>query len=146
MLERYELKAAPSLMVFNFTSTGPKGPIYKAIQFEYTGYPDIYNLAFGDICHTTGRINDLVTTNNGDSEKVLATVVYAVDNFLDQNPKAVVYATGSTKSRTRLYRMGLTKIYPEIKKRNLILSGRRGLTWEPFSNDVDYDAFLIEKA
>jgi hypothetical protein len=63
----------------------------------------LYNLAFGDKDHSTGEIDDKVISNNGDSEKVLATVVATVYAFTDKYPETWIYATGSTKARTRLY-------------------------------------------
>ncbi|MDR3696417.1 DUF6934 family protein [Mucilaginibacter sp.] len=115
-LERYQLKAEDSLMVFDFVSDGPKGRIPKIVKFSETNLKDLYNLAFGDKDIETGEINDLSISNNGDSEKILATVVAAVYAFTDYYPDSFVYATGSTKSRTRLYRMGITKYLKEITK------------------------------
>lgn len=88
-----------------------KGAIRKLIEFQATTDPDVYNLAFGDKDPLTDDINDLAVTNNGDTEKVLATVIAALYVFFDNYPAAYVYATGSTETRTRLYRMGITKFY-----------------------------------
>ncbi len=52
-----------------------------------------------------------IITDNGDSEKVLATVVGAIYMFTEQYPDAWVYAVGSTAARTRLYRMGINKYF-----------------------------------
>ena len=41
--------------------------------------------------------------------KVLATIVFAVYTFINQYPSAWVYAIGSTLSRTRLYKMHISK-------------------------------------
>ena len=115
-LPRYELIAEKSLMVFEFTSEGAKGQIPKLIKFSETALKGFYNLAFGDKDLKTGDIDDKAISNNGDSEKVLATVVSAVFAFTDLNKDVWVYATGSTKSRTRLYRMGITKYFDEVKQ------------------------------
>ena len=80
-LERYELKAEKSLMVFEFVSEGPKGEIPKLVQFGETNLRGFYNLAFGDKDLTTGEINDSVVSNNNDSDKVLATVVATVTGW-----------------------------------------------------------------
>lgn len=45
----------------------------------------------------TGEIDDTVISNNGDSEKVLATVVTTLYAFIYKHQNAMVYATGSTK-------------------------------------------------
>ncbi len=143
-LERYELKAEKSLTVFEFVSDGPKGRIPKLVQFSDTNLKDFYNLAFGDKDHTTGEIDDSVVSNNNDSDKVLATVVATVYAFTDKQPDAWVYATGSTKSRTRLYRMGITKYLKEIEE-DFDLYGQKEGEWENFEKGVEYEAFLAQR-
>ena len=143
-LERYELKAEKSLMVFEFMSDGPKGQIPKLVQFGETNLKDLYNLAFGDKDISTGEISDSVVSNNGDSEKVLATVVATIYAFTDKHPEAWVYAAGSTKSRTRLYRMGLTRYLNEILE-DFDLYGQRCGEWESFEKGVEYEAFLAQR-
>jgi len=115
-LDRYELKAGRNLTAFEFISDGPKGQIFKVIQFTPTNYKDLYNLAFGDRHPGTGQIDDTIISNNGDSDRVLATVVAAVYAFTDKYPDAWIYATGSTKVRTRLYRIGISRYLEESKK------------------------------
>lgn len=140
-LPKYQLKAERSLMVFEFISEGPKGKIPKLVKFSETNLYGIFNLAFGDKDQKTGEINDTVISNNGDSEKVLATVVATLYAFTDKHPDASVLATGSTKSRTRLYRMGISKYFAEIQKDYLIY-GLRNEDWESFEKDIEYEAFL----
>ena len=86
-LEKYPLKAESNLTVFEFISEGPNGLIRKLIQFQKTNQPNLYNLAFGDKHPETGEIDDIAISNNGDSEKVLATVVAALYAFFDKHPK-----------------------------------------------------------
>ncbi len=143
-LPRYELKAEKSLRVFEFISEGPKGKIPKLIKFSETTLKGFYNLAFGDKSIETGEIDDSVVSNNGDSEQVLATVVSAVYSFTNQEDEAWVYATGSTKSRTRLYRMGITKYLDEVKQDFLVFGLREG-EWEDFEKGVDYTAFVVKR-
>ena len=132
-LERYELEAERSLMVFEFTSEGPKGKIRKLIQFSESDLKGLYNLAFGDKDLITGEIDDAVVSDNKDSEKVLATVVAAVYAFTDRYSGVWIYATGSTKARTRLYRMGLTKYLQEIEEDfDLYGQKQRGLNTKRF--------------
>ncbi|MCF8372354.1 MAG: hypothetical protein K9H64_12070 [Bacteroidales bacterium] len=143
-LPRYELKAEKTLMVFEFISEGPRGQIPKLIKFSETSLKDFYNLAFGDKDQDTGDIDDLVVSNNGDSEQVLATVVSAVYAFTDKEPEAWIYVTGSTKSRTRLYRMGISKYFDEVKEDFLIFGLKDG-EWENFEIDEEYSAFLVKR-
>jgi hypothetical protein len=141
--EKYPLKAEKSLNTFEFISEGPKGTIRKLIQFQETNEPNLYNLAFGDKVGET-EIDDLAISNNGDSEKVLATVVAALYAFFDKHPTAFVYATGSTKARTRLYRMGITKYYDEMIE-DFYLYGQIDDEFPIFEIGKEYDGFLAQR-
>lgn len=143
-LPKYPLASSDKLMTFEFISEGQKGLIYKLVRFQPTNLKDVYNLAFGDKDPTTGDIDDAVISNNGDSEKVLATVVATVYAFTDKYPNAWIYSTGSTKSRTRLYRMGIAKFLSEVKEDFEVL-GERNDDWEAFRKNVEYEGFLVRK-
>jgi len=143
-LPKYHLKAESKFTRFEFISEGNKGAIRKIIEFQATSEPEVYNLAFGDKDPLTGDINDLAITNNGDTEKVLTTVVAALYVFFDNYPAAYVYTTGSTKARTRLYRMGITKFYEEIKN-DFYLYGQVGDDYLEFEIGKDYDGFLSQR-
>lgn len=143
-LETYHLKADETLSVFEFISVGPKGAIRKIIHFQPTYTHGLYNLAFGDKHPATGEVDDLVVSNNGDTDRVLATVVAALYTFLDKNPDVSVYATGSTPARTRLYRMGITKFYEEVQK-DFTLFGRRGKDFYKFEIGTEYEGFLVQR-
>ncbi len=71
-------------------------------------------------------------------------MVSAVYAFTDKNPNAWIYATGSTKSRTRLYRIGLSKFLSEVEDDFEIL-GERKDDWESFKINIDYSGFLVRK-
>ena len=85
-LPKYPLGAGDKLMSYEFISEGPKGLIQKMVQFKQTNLKNVYNLAFGDKNHETREIDDLVISNNGDSEKVLSTVVATIYAFTDKYP------------------------------------------------------------
>lgn len=144
LLPRYELKSDESLTVFEFVSVGKKGRIPKIVQYVETNLKDFYNLGFGDKDAQTGEVDDTVITDNGDSEKVLATVTATVYAFPDKYPEAWVYATGSTKARTRLYRIGLTNNLAEILA-DFELYGQKDGTWQEFARGVVYEAFLVKR-
>jgi len=143
-LERYELATTDSLMSFEFISSGPKGQICKIIHFDETDIEYLFNLSFGDINPLTNELDDFVISNNGDRDKILATIVTSVDIFTLNYPDAYIYAEGSTKSRTRLYRMGITKYLAEIQAEFIIL-GRKGNELEEFVVGTDYDAFIVKR-
>ena len=143
-IEKYALKAESSLTVFEFISEGPKGLIRKLIQFQQTNEPNLYNLAFGDKNVETGEIDDLAISNNGDSEKVLATVVAALYAFFDKHPDAFVYATGSTSVTNTAYRLGITRFYEEIIQ-DFYLYGQLGDQFYEFETGKDYSGFLTQQ-
>ena len=143
-LPRYPLAADDKLTTFEFTSEGPNGRIAKLVQFTPTNLKDFYNLAFGDKDNETGEIDDLAISNNNDSEKVLATVVGTVYAFTDKRTDAWIYATGSTATRTRLYRMGISKYLSEVKS-DFDVFGELNDKWEPFKKGKDYLGFLVKR-
>lgn len=99
-------------------------------------------LGFGDQDETTGDIDDEVITNNGDSEKVLATVASTLYIFMDKFPDAMVFASGSTKARTRLYRIGISNNFAEIEK-DFDIYGLVEDGWKPFEKQTEFKAFLV---
>ena len=131
-------------MVFEFVSVGTKGQIHKIVQFTETNLKDIYNLGFGDKDHKTGAIDDSVITNNGDSQKVLATVASTVYAFTDKHPDAWIYTTGSIVARTRFFRIGIANNLIEIKM-DFEVFGLKDNLWHTFKKDDDYKAFLIKR-
>ncbi|MCG8386807.1 MAG: hypothetical protein MJA30_14755, partial [Cytophagales bacterium] len=132
------------LEVFEFVSEGPKGRIPKIVQYFPTNYKDVYHLGFGDKNLVTGSIDDTVVSNNNDSEKVLATVIATLYAFTDKHKDAFVYATGSTNSRTRLYRMGISKYLNEALK-DFEIYGELEDSWELFKLGKDYNGFLVKR-
>ena len=142
-ISKYQLKSGHELLSYEFISEGPKGLIPKRIQFTLVNRQAVYNLAFGDKNSVTGELDDKAISNNGDSEKILATVVSAVFAFFDQYPNAWIFATGSTASRTRLYQMGIAKYYDEISS-ELEIYGQIEENWHPFEKNKDYLAFVAK--
>ena len=128
-------------MTYEFTSVGPKGAIPKLVIY-YELEDNVYNLAFGDKDFNTGDIDDLVITDNKDSQKVLATVASTVYAFFKKYPDAFIRASGSTKARTRLYQMGISKYLDEITA-DFNVFGEKDGKLHPFERNIGYDAFLI---
>jgi hypothetical protein len=144
ILDKYELTAGRNLMTFEFLSEGKHGKIIKVIQFQPMNIQNLYNLAFGDKNLNTGQLDDQAITDNGDSQKVLATVVAALYVFANHYPKMWVYATGSTIARTRLYRMGINKYY-DIASADFDIMGEYKNEWEWYEYGKDYQAFAVHR-
>ncbi len=139
--DRYQIEAKENYMAFEFFSDGPKGKIKKVVQYQ-TLWANAFNLAFGDWDEEAQSILDEIRTNNQDRDKVLATVAFTVLEFFDANPKATVFASGSTPARTRLYQMGIKANWREINSRFLVEGLVNGI-WEAFEQDKNYDGFSI---
>lgn len=145
MLESaYHIDSSPDFLEFEFVSIGPKGPISKVVRYEEINVKGIYNLGFGDKDSFTEYIDDLSVSNNSDSQKVLNTVAKTLYFFTDRYPEANVIATGSTLSRTRLYRMGISANLSVIE-RDFEILGLIDSDWEHFRKNETYRAFWVRR-
>ncbi len=142
--EKYPVIIGETSMAFEFVSEGSRGNISKLVIYSQTHLHDFYNLGFGDKDESTGQIDDKVITNNGDSEKVLTTVGSTLYIFMEKFPNAMVFAAGSTKARTRLYRIGLSNNLEEIQK-DFDVYGLIENDWQLFEKETEYTAFLVTK-
>lgn len=132
------------MKTFRFVSEGPNGKIAKLIRFDKMEIEHLYNLAFGDQQSASDQLDDQSVSNNGDTQKVLATVARAVEIFTIKHPSSWIYATGSTRSRTRLYQMGINRFLPYILEDFVVLGLTEG-GWKKFQQGVLYDAFLVKR-
>ncbi len=138
----YKVETSADFKIFEFLSIGNKGNIPKVVRYTEINVKGFYNLGFGDKDLKTGFISDISVTNNGDSQKVLATVAATLYAFIDEHPGAIVIATGSSEARTRLYRMGITNNLEKIE-RDFFIFGLTNTNWEPFRKNITYGAFLV---
>jgi hypothetical protein len=108
---------------YSFISVGKK-QVRKVVEFDVLGYAHLYNLGFGDLLPEMPEsgIDDFSNTDNGDMIRVLATVVTILIEFLNLNPQATVVFSGSTETRTNLYRRIIKRYYPAYKHRYEIMA------------------------
>ena len=57
----------------------------------------------------------------------------------------MVFATGSTKARTRLYRIGISNNLEEIQDDFEIFGLNGKKDWQPFQKQVEFEAFLVKR-
>lgn len=128
--------------IYEFHSEGPKGLVRKIIVYKRM-YPNenIFNLYFGDWDEKAESLNDRVTSNNKDRDKILATVAATVLDFTARNLEAFVYAGGATRSRKRLYQMGIRAHWSELSAKFHIRGYRQG-KWETFVPGNNCEAFV----
>jgi hypothetical protein len=143
--EGYSFTKEPEIFYYEFFSEGPNGKIRKVVQFkQISATGDIYNLGFGDFNEDTNVVDDLSVSDNKDTQKVLATVAKTVIDFMQQHPRSIVLAKGSTPSRTRLYQMGISQFWDEIAGMFLIKGFKEG-NWHPYEKGKNFEAFFIVK-
>jgi hypothetical protein len=145
-LERYPYLAKNDFQDYEFYSDGPNGRIKKAVRFTKINddEPVFYNLGFGDISEETDVIDDSIVSNNNDRDIVLGTVAKTIIDFTNIHGNHYIFATGSTRARTRLYQMGISRLWNEISIDFEVLGFKDG-DWELFQKNVNYEAFLVKR-
>lgn len=145
-VERYQIENNINSVYFEFISIGNKGSIVKVIKYtKINDDPLVFNLGFGDKNLTYETIDDRAVTNNGDTDRVLATVAFTIYAFYKEYPDAYVYLSGSTTSRTRLYQININKFYAYIS-RDFIIYGELEQGFERLKKGVNYQgSFILKK-
>ena len=141
-----DLKRSPAMIEYTFKSVGTNGAVPIVVHFSETEDPGIFDLAFGLILDN-GILNDVIRINNGDRDKILATIVAAICMFTTEYPEKVIWFTGSSPGRTRLYRMIITMNLGQLSKNFTIWGdlGQPGNAWEKFEKDRPYVGFAIKR-
>lgn len=151
-IEKYQIETTSDGLKYFFDSIG-KTTIEKIVHYQQfpssiiikVGLPpqlEVYNLAFGDRIAGTDDFSDKMPSNNGDMEKVLATVVDTTFYFWKKYPQANLFLTGSSVSRTYLYQKKIERYWEEITEVAYV-AGRFDSQFELFEKGKNYDAFLI---
>jgi len=140
-LPKYQVSADDEHFLYEFFSEGPKGSIKKTVI--YSEIEDgLFNLAFGDWNEQLNKLDDSIRSNNGDRDKILATVASTAIDFTDRFPQAEIFTEGSTPARTRLYQMGISNNLAEISE-DFEIQGYIYHEWQSFRKGINYEAFLI---
>jgi len=108
-----------------------------------TDVPNYFNLAFGDV-EEDGTIDDYSISDNGDRNKILATIAFIVDAYLNRYPGRLIYFKGSTQERTRLYRMAVGLNLDELLLKYEIFAEQKD-GFIPFQKDVAVLGILVKK-
>jgi hypothetical protein len=140
-----DIREGRDLSTFEFVSVGKNGAIPKCIFFVPTAMPFVYNLAFGNVVGD-GEIDDTSVSDNGDRNKILATLAKVIDQYTRKYPERRIYFRGSTKERTRLYRMAVGLNLEELSETFEIyveVDNEGGFV--PFRKNMEINAFLIKR-
>ena len=133
---------------YTFTSVGKKR-IEKEVVFTHTGIRNIINMGFGDLL-PDGSIDDKANSNNGDIVRVLATTIQILIDFTSKFPDSVIFFSGSTQERTKLYTRILRTYYSTFSKEfivNVLVKDGEAYSELPFEpkSDLKFHGFLIRR-
>jgi hypothetical protein len=142
-LPKYPVEADDENFIYQFFSEGPNGRIKKRVIYSQID-GNFFNLAFGDWNEKLNKLDDFIRSNNGDRDKVLASVASTAIHFTDRFPQVEIFTEGSTTARTRLYQMGIGANLEEISE-DFEVQGYMEGEWEAFRKGVNYEAFLIKR-
>jgi hypothetical protein len=108
-----DVRFSDDYQLFLFDSVGLRGHIEKAVIYsKLQGLNDVYNLTLGTIkINKDGQrhIDSEEVSNNGDRDKILATVALSAFSFMDKYPDRKIYVRGADPVRTRLYQIAINK-------------------------------------
>ena len=140
-ITKYNTFSSSDHTSYEFLSIGPRGTIKKIVNYTELSQ-GIYNLGFGDWDEVDQVVKDDTRSNNGDREKVLATIASTVIEFIKHYPEARIFAQGQTMAKTRLYQIGIRANWDEITKAFEIEGFTNG-SWESVKHNKNYQAFIL---
>ena len=138
-----DISATDDLHAFEFVSVGKKGLISKQVLFIPNEEPGIYDLEFGDI-KADGSIDYFAISNNGDTNKILATIMKIIDIYTRKYPDRNISFFGNTAERIRLYRMAIGLNLEELSKLFDIYT-KEDKKFILFARDTNATKFLIKR-
>lgn len=152
-IAKYDLTTNTDSTLFRFESYGANGEIAKGIAYTATKNEKLYNLGFGDLVFDPIQngyiIDDLVVSDNGDRNIVLATVVKSAYTFSEIYPERNIFIKGSTKARTRLYRRAISLNLEELSETFHIFGAMKdenGTIFDvPYDTNGDFYGFIIKR-
>lgn len=101
------------------------------------------HLAFGDV-RKDGSIDDYSISNNGDRNKILATVAFVIELYLDRYPDRWVSFKGSTPQRMRLYRMAIT-VNLDVLQLKFDIYAEQEHVIIPFEKNIYVEGILVKR-
>ena len=137
----YEFSVSDDATFYEFDSIGEKRVVHKQVKFSPGFIPDFYWLALVDLLDD-GSVSDSSRPNQGDVERVLATVLQTMLTFFKQYPTASVAFAGSTESRTRLYNIAIIRELNNARD-TFTIQGYIDGKFEVYSPNKAYTGFAV---
>jgi len=135
------ITSTPDKKAYWFISSGVKD-VQKAVFMQKMDEPGRFNLAMADIID--GKKDFENRTNNRDLEIVFGSIADIVLDFNGRYPKAEIYITGNTKSKTRMYQIQIAKHLTEIEEHYDVYGHiQKNGDFTRFKKGVNYLGILI---
>jgi hypothetical protein len=138
----YQITSSADGFWYEFDSISKEKTIRKAVAY-YPYSDEIFQLVFGNLVEN--NIDTLGKSNNQDMKMVLTTVIQTLIYFLELYPQKSVIFTGSTPSRTRLYRATISKLLIDLDDTYNVRGILPNFEVEDFEASTEYYAYLISK-
>ena len=139
----YNYDSAENSLYFEFQSISSTKTIQKIVVYTpIDNRSNIYNLALGDLLEN-GEVSDSIVSDNGDLERVIATIVQTMLDFFRKYPDCSIYFKGNTPERTRLYRIIINKEFAEATK-IFQLFGIINSKITVFEPNIPFESFVIK--
>ena len=138
-----DIVVSEDFSVFDFISRDKHGDILKRVAFSKTSEYKVYTLALGDV-DEDNKMDIYTVTDNGDRNKVLATVAAIIEAYTQKFPDRWILFEGSTKERNRLYRMAIGINLGDLSMLYDIWAVQ-GNQQVPFSKSLPASSFLIKR-
>ncbi len=144
MIEHYPINKGNEEFTYEFESIGKKGIIRKIVRFVRVRELDYFQFGFGDLDEKTGKIDDIIVSNNGDTALILATLGKIIEQFTAQFPTSWIHAKGNTATRNRFYCLILSKNLALIEEKYQLFGLYKGVL-KPYEPNKPYTAFLLKR-
>lgn len=141
----YNVESSDDGLKYFFDSTNNGKRIKKVIAYLPTPEnSNLFQLIFGDLL-PNGDIDIYSISNNQDMRLILTTVVGTLAKFFEKYPQKMVAFTGSTTSRTRLYRATIAKFIETTELYYQVFGILEDDSIEIFNPNHQYYAYIIEQ-
>jgi hypothetical protein len=138
-----DLMAVPDLSIFRFISEGVPAHITKEIRFAELPDSGMYSIHMGDI-KQNGDFDPFAISNNGDRNRVLATVFRAIEMYTEKYPARSILIGSLTKQRARLFRIAIGANMKILSRVFTILEVHEG-RFSPFKPNTDSTIFHLRR-
>jgi hypothetical protein len=147
-----DLKFTEDYHYFLFYSEGPKGRLKKLVIYSKMKImPGAYNLGLGTLKINAGGkeyFDGTEISDNGDRNKILATIAVTAYKFIDTYPDKKIYLTGFNRARTRLYQMAINHALQELSEKFILFGDvceeDDVFDFQPFETGINYTGFLVQ--